>query len=62
MLNVLESFVFQILTDYSVTKVKSLPGKVRESVKKYLNENLVEGSIIENVFHTFTSKVNVANV
>ena len=62
MLNVLESFVFQILTDYSVTKVKSLPGKVRESVKKYLNENLVEGSIIENVFHTLTSKVNVVNV
>ena len=58
----LESFVFQILTNFSVTKVKSLPGKVRESVKKDLNENLVEWSIIENVVHNLTSKVNVANV
>ena len=62
MLRVLERFIFQILTNFSVTKVKSLPGKVRESVKKYLNENLVEGSIIENVVHNLTSKVNVANV
>ena len=62
MLCVLESFVFKILTIFSVTKVKSLPGKVRESVQKCLNENLVEGSIIENVFHTLTSKVNVVNV
>ena len=58
----LESFDFQILTNFSVTKVKSLPGKVRESVQDYLNENLVEGSIIENVFHTLTSKVNVVNI
>ena len=58
----LESFVFQILTNFSVTKVKSLPGKVRESVQDYLNENLVEWSIIENVFHTLTSKVNVVNI
>ena len=62
MLHVLERFIFQILTNFSVTKVKSLPGKVRESVKKYLNENLVEWSIIENVFHTLTSKVNVVNI
>ena len=53
---------FSDLTNFSVTKVKSLPGKVRESVKKYLNENLVEWSIIENVVHNLTSKVNVANV
>ena len=62
MLRVLERFIFQILTNFSVTKVKSLPGKVRESVQDYLNENLVEGSIIENVFHTLTSKVNVVNI
>ena len=39
---------FSILQNFWVTKVKPFSGKVRHSVRNYLNQNVVIGSFLEN--------------
>ena len=59
----LESFVFQIFTNFSVTKVKPFPGKVRQRIQMCFNKELLIGSFLENVFDaTLTSKTNVVSL
>ena len=46
-----------------MTKLKSFPEKVRQSVKIYLNQNLGIGTLSENRFGaTLNSKPNVMSV
>ena len=46
-----------------MTKVKPFPGKVRQSIQNSLNENLLIGSFLEDVFDaTLTSKTNVVSL
>ena len=60
---VFERGIFQIFADFWVTNLKPFSGKVRESVQKYLNQNLVIGNFLENGFGaTLSSKMNVLSV
>ena len=54
---------FSVFANCWVTKLKPFSGKMRQSVKNYLNQNLVIGSFLENDFGaTFSSKTIVLSV
>ena len=58
-----EKGIFQFFSNFWATKLKPFPGKVRQSVQTYLNQNLVIGSFLESGFGTtFSSKTNVLTV
>ena len=49
--------------NFRLTKLKPFPGKVKQSVQNYLNQNLVIRSFLENGFDaTLSSKTNVLRV
>ena len=58
-----EKSIFQIFVNFWVPKLKAFSGKVRQSVRNYLNQNLVKESFLENGFAaTLSSKTNVLSV
>ena len=58
-----ENSIFWFFISFWVTKVKPFFGKVRRSIKNYLNQNLVTGSFLEKGFEdTLISKTNVLGV
>ena len=60
---VFERGIFQIFANFWVTNLKPFSGKVRESVRKYLNQNLVIGTFLENGFRaTLSSKANFVSI
>ena len=63
MLWAFEKIIFQFFANIWVMKLKPFYGKVRQSVKDYLNQNMVIGSFLENGFEaTFSSKANILSV
>ena len=53
----------QFFASFWVSKLKHFSGKVRQSVQKYLNQNLVTESFLEKCFEAIlSSKMNVLNV
>ena len=58
-----EKGIFEFFANFWVPKLKPFPGKLRESVENYLNQNLVKGSFLENGCEaTLSWKVNVLSV
>ena len=58
-----EKGIFQFFANFRLTKLKSFPGKVRQSNRNYSNQNLVIGNFLENSFEaTFSSKTNFLSV
>ena len=58
-----EKTIFQFFANVWVTKLKPLSGKRRESVRHYLNQNLVICSFLVNGFEaTLSLKTNVLSV
>ena len=58
-----EKNIFQLFANFWVTKLKLLSGKRRQSVRHYLNQNLVIRRFLENGFEaTLGSKANVLSV
>ena len=54
---------FQFFANFWLTKLKPFPGKVRQGVQNYLNQNLVTGSFFKNGFEaTLSWKTNVLSV
>ena len=54
---------FSVFSNFWVTKLKPLFGKVRENIKSCLNQNLVIGSFLENgIEATLSSKLNVPSI
>ena len=55
--------ILQFFASFYVTKLKSLSGKVKQSVRNYLNQNLVIERFLENGFEaSLSSKTNVVSV
>ena len=58
-----EKDIFEFFADFWVTKLKPFPGKVRQSVQNYLNQNLAIRSFLENSFQaTWSPKRNVLSI
>ena len=58
-----EKDIFLFFADFWVTHLKPFSGKVRQSVQKYLHQNLVIGTFLENDFEaTLSPKANVLSV
>ena len=58
-----EKTIFQFFANLWVTKLKPFSGKVGESVKIYLNQNLFRRTFLENGFGaTLSSKANLLSV
>ena len=58
-----EKGIFQFFANFRLTKLKSFPGKVRQSNRNYSNQNLVIGNFLENSFEaTFSWKTNFLSV
>ena len=58
-----EKSTLQFLKNFWVAKLKTFSGKVKQSVKIYLNENFVLRTFLENGFGaTLSSKTNVVSV
>ena len=54
-----EKDIFLFFADFWVTHLKPFSGKVRQSVQKYLHQNLVIGTFLENDFEaTLSPKAN----
>ena len=54
---------FQFFASFWLTKLKPFPGKVRQGVQNYLNQNLVIGSFFKNGFEaTLSWKTNVLSI
>ena len=54
---------FSFFATFWVTKLKPFSGKMRQSIQKYLNQNLVIGSFLENIFKAIlSSKTYVLSV
>ena len=63
MLWVFEKSIFQLFASVWVTKLKSIFGKVTESVETFFNQNLALGSFLEDGFEAIlSSKMNVLNI
>ena len=55
--------ILQFFASFCVTQLKSLSGKVKQSVRNYLNQNLVRERFLENGFEaSLSSKTNVVSV
>ena len=62
-LDVFEKSIFQFFANFWLTKLKPFPGKVRQGVQNYLNQNLVIGSFFKNGFEaTLSWKTNVLSI
>ena len=58
-----EKGILQFFASFSVTKLKSLSGKVQQSVQTYLNQDLVTERFLGNSFEaTLRSRTNVVSV
>ena len=58
-----EKGIVRFYANFSVKKLKTFFGKVRQSVQNYLNQHLVIGSFSENGFEAIlSSNANVLNV
>ena len=58
-----EENIFQFFANVWVTKLELFSGKVKQCVQKYLNQNSVVGSLLENGFEaTLSSKANVLSL
>ena len=63
MLSVFEKVDFQFFANFRVTKLKTFCEKVSQSVKNYLNQNLVIARFLENGFKaSLGSKRNVRSL
>ena len=55
--------ILQIFATFWVMMLKGFPGKVRQNVQNYLNQNLVIWSLLENGFEvTLSSKANILSL
>ena len=55
--------ILQIFATFWVMMLKGFPGKVRQNVQNYLNQNLVIWSFLENGFEvTLSSKANILSL
>ena len=62
MLWTFENAIFQFFANFWIAKLKLFSGKARQSIQKYLNQNLVLGSILGNGFEvTSSSTANALN-
>ena len=60
---VFEKMIFQLLANFWVTKLKPFSGKVRQSIRIYLNQNLVVRNVLESACEaTLSLKKNVFRV